>query len=28
MRDLCAELNYWVKPYGPTHWMPLPRPPK
>ncbi len=25
---LCAELNGWIKNCGPTHWMPLPDPPK
>lgn len=28
LRDLCTEMNYWIKPYGPAHWMPLPEPPK
>jgi len=23
-----AIWNYWVEGYGPTHWMPLPKPPK
>lgn len=27
-RDVSVELNGWVPPYGPTHWMPLPAPPK
>ena len=26
--DCEGRLNHWIKGFGPTHWMPLPPPPK